>query len=148
MDAIQFLKQEHRKAKGAFAGLLEADPDKREELWEELQPELKAHEEIEEACLYGPLSEERLSDSSLSEWVTDEHQEEVDEVENLIEKTLHLDPKDDGWMKIVRQIHTALEAHIRREEDDIFPRISKAWEPEKLEKVGEEMSAMKVDSGR
>src|SRR5215467_11170412 len=56
MDAIQFLKQEHRKAKGAFAGLLEADPDKREELWEELQPELKAHEEIEEACLYGPLS--------------------------------------------------------------------------------------------
>jgi hemerythrin-like domain-containing protein len=146
MDAIQLLKREHQKAKAAFGALLEAEPAKRGAQWEELQPELKAHEEIEEACLYGPLSEERLSDEELAEWATDEHQEDVDEVESLIEKAQHLDPKEAGWIEIVREIHSALEAHIRREEDDIFPRIAKAWETPRLEKVGEEMRAMKIDS--
>jgi hypothetical protein len=146
MDAIAFLKQEHQKAKAAFGAMLEAAPAAREDQWVQLQPELRAHEEIEEACLYGPLSEERLSDRELSEWVTDDHREEVDEVEDLIEKAQHLDPKDEAWMEIVRQIHAALEAHIRREEDDIFPRIAVEWERPKLEKAGEEMSAMKVDS--
>ena len=43
MDAIEFLKHEHQKAKAAFAKLLEASPDERGALWKELQPELKAH---------------------------------------------------------------------------------------------------------
>jgi hypothetical protein len=58
MDAIQFIKHEHNKAKAAFAKLLEAAPAKRGDLWSELHPELTAHEEIEDACLYGPLLDE------------------------------------------------------------------------------------------
>jgi iron-sulfur cluster repair protein YtfE (RIC family) len=144
-DAIQFLKQEHQKAKAAFGKLLAAPPARRGELWEEIQPELKAHEEMEDACLYGPLAEERPSDAKLSEWVSDRHEEEVAEVESLIEKTKRLDPRDDRWFATIQQIHTALESHIRREEGDIFPRISKAWDHARLAKVAEEMSGMKGD---
>jgi hemerythrin-like domain-containing protein len=145
MDAIQFLKQEHQKAKTAFGKLLAAAPAKRGGLWEELQPELKAHEEIEDACLYGPLAAERPSDPKLSEWVSDKHEEEVAEVEGLIEKTERLDPQDDRWLATIQQIHSALENHIHQEEGEIFPRISKVWDQARLEKAGEEMNGMKVD---
>jgi hypothetical protein len=58
MDAIQFLKQEHQKAKAAFENVLKAGPASRGQLWTKLQPELETHEQIEDACLYAPLSRE------------------------------------------------------------------------------------------
>ena len=64
MDAIQFLKQEHEKAKAAFAKVLKAPPKTRGLLWAKLQPELEAHEQIEDTCLYEPLSRERWQDGS------------------------------------------------------------------------------------
>ena len=94
MDAIQFLMREHQKAKAAFAKVLTARPAEREALWDELQPELEAHEEIETQCLYDPLSEEGSSDSRLVEWVSDGHEEEVQKVEALIEEMEGLDPED------------------------------------------------------
>jgi iron-sulfur cluster repair protein YtfE (RIC family) len=145
MDAIQFIKQEHAKAKAAFGKLLEAAPAKRDALWNELKPELKAHEEIEDACLYGPLLDEGPSDNKLLEWVSDKHSDEVEKVENLIEKTESLDAKDVGWLTIVKEIHSALEQHILQEEGDIFPRIAQFWDQDKLKQSGEEMSEMKAE---
>ena len=39
-------------------------------------------------------------------------------------------------------MHASLESHIREEEQDIFPRISKAWDETKLEHAGTEMQEM------
>jgi hypothetical protein len=33
-------------------------------------------------------------------------------------------------------VHAGLESHIREEEQDIFPRISKAWDEAKLKQPG------------
>jgi iron-sulfur cluster repair protein YtfE (RIC family) len=142
MDAIQFLKQEHQKAKAAFAKLLEASPAQRGALWKELHPELKTHEAIEEACLYGPLEEEQPSDARLSEWVSDRHEEEVGEVEAMIKQTEQLEPASDAWLGTVRQIHSALESHIKQEEGEIFPRIGQVWDAGRLAKAGQEMTEM------
>ena len=149
MDAIQFIKQEHTKAKAAFATLLEAPPARRGAIWNELAPELKAHEEIEEACLYGPLLDEGPTDPKLVEWVSDKHSDEVEKVENLIEKTESLDPKDVGWLTIAKEIHSALEQHILQEEGEIFPRVAQFWDQDRLREAGEEMTEMKAEkSGR
>lgn len=145
MDAIQFLKQEHRKAKAAFGKLIEAAPTRRGELWQDLQPKLKAHEEIEQACLYGPLAAEHPSDSTVSDWIADGHENEVNEVEGLLGQSERLDPKDDLWLTTVHQIRTALENHIRQEEREIFPRISKVWDQSRRTAAGEQMSAMKAE---
>ena len=59
--------------------------------------------------------------------------------------TERLDPHGARFVIIIRQIRSALENHIRLEEDDIFPRIAKAWDQSRLEEAGEEMSGMKVD---
>jgi iron-sulfur cluster repair protein YtfE (RIC family) len=139
MDAIQFLKQEHQKAKRAFEKVLAAAPAQRGELWRELEPELRAHEKIEEQCLYGPIARDGASDPALSEWVSDRHQDEVHEVEGLIKETQDLDPEDGRWVATVRQIKAALEDHIRQEEQDIFPRIGQIWDGPRLEEAGREM---------
>ena len=142
MNAIQFLEREHEKAKVAFGKLMAAAPADRGRLWKTLQPELKAHEEIEEACLYGPIEEEGVDDEKLNEWVSDLHEEQVGEVDELIEQTEQLDPKEPSWLAIVRKIHDALAGHIRQEEGEIFPRIGKVWGAERLEKAGVQMSDM------
>lgn len=148
MNAIQFLEREHEKAKAAFGKLIAAAPADRGRLWKALQPELKAHEEIEEACLYGPIEGEGVDDEKLTEWVSDLHEEQVSEVEELIEQTEQLDATEPSWLATVRKIHDALAAHIRQEEGEIFPRIGKVWGADRLEKVGVQMSEMQGKAAR
>jgi iron-sulfur cluster repair protein YtfE (RIC family) len=144
MDAIQFLKQEHQKAKAAFEDVLKAAPASRGQLWTKLQPELEGHEQIEDACLYEPLSRDgSKADSKLAEW-RKKHQHEVDKVEGLIKELAKLDPEDASWLTKLKAVHTSLENHIREEEQDIFPRISKAWDQTKLEHAGAKMQEMKA----
>lgn len=148
MDAIEFLQQEHQKAKRALEALLAAAPEERGALWAEVKPELKAHEKIEEQCLYGPIARDGASNPALSEWVSDRHQDEVYEVEGLIKETEGLDPHDGRWLASVRQIRTALENHIRQEEQDIFPRIGRLWDRTRLEEAGREMRQSKAEKAR
>ena len=143
MDAIQFLKQEHQTAKAAFDKVLQASPETRGDLWEKLSPELKAHEQIEDACLYEPLSREAGGkDPKLAEW-REEHQEEVDEVEGLIDEIEDLAPEDEEWLAKVKNVHASLKTHIQEEEGEIFPRISKVWDAARLEQAGTKMNEMK-----
>lgn len=144
MDAITFLEQEHEKAKAAFAELLEAPPAERGRRWKALQPELKSHEELEEACLYGPIESDGVGDDELSSWVSDRHEEQVREVEGLIGRTERLEPEEPRWLATVRQIHDALERHIQEEQGEIFPRIARAWDRARLERAGAEMADMKT----
>ena len=77
MDAIQFLKQEHQTAKAAFEKVLQASPKTGGDLWQKLSPELEAHEQMEDACLYEPLSREAGGkDPKLAEW-RQKHQAEL-----------------------------------------------------------------------
>jgi hemerythrin-like domain-containing protein len=144
MDAIKFLEQEHEKAKAVLGKLLEAPPAERGRRWKALRPELKAHEALEEACLYGPVESEGVADAKLSGWVSDRHEEQVREVERLIEQTERLQPEEARWLATVRQIHDALQRHIQEEEGEIFPRIARAWDRDRLERAGAEMRDMQA----
>ena len=137
MDAIQFLKQEHQKAKAGFEELLKAAPEARGELWTKLQPELAVHEKIEDADLYEPLSHDAgKGDSTLAET-------EVDKFEGLLKEMGKLDPREAPWLTKLKAVHANLETHIREEEQDIFPRISKVWDEKRLERAGTAMREMK-----
>jgi hemerythrin-like domain-containing protein len=145
MNAIQFLKQEHQTAKAAFEKVLQASPTKRGDLWEELTPELEAHEEIEDACLHEPLAREAAGkDEKLAEW-REEHQAQVDEVEDLIGEIDELDPEGAEWLAMVKKVHESLANHIQEEEGEIFPRISKVWDEARLVKAGKKMQEMKEE---
>lgn len=145
MDAIKFLKQEHKKAKAAFEKVLKARPEKRGDLWEELTPELKAHEQIEDACLYEPLAEEAQGKDSLLAGWRQKHDAEVKKVEGLVSEIEDLDSEEAEWLGKVKEVHASLETHIEEEEGDIFPRISKVWDKARLEEAGADMDEMKKD---
>jgi iron-sulfur cluster repair protein YtfE (RIC family) len=146
MGALQFLKQEHEKARAAFENVLKAAPEKRGQLWTKLQPELETHEQIEDAYLYEPLSHDTgKADSKLADW-RKKHQNEVDKVEGLIKEMGKLDPEDASWLTKLKAVHASLESHIREEEQDIFPRISKVWNEAKLKQAGTDMKEMKAKS--
>jgi len=143
MDAIQFLKQEHQKAKAAFGKVLQAEPDKRGALWADLKPELEAHEQIEDACLYEPLSHDvGPKDSKLAAW-RQQHRVEIHKIEGLIKSMDRLLPEDARWLSTAQDIHSSLASHIREEEDNIFPSISKVWDETRLKRAGNEMEKMK-----
>ena len=148
MNAIQFLKQEHQTAKAAFEKVLKAKPETRGQLWTALEPELKAHEQIEDTCLYQPISREAgKTDSTLADW-RKKHQDEVKKVEGLIKGMASLDPENASWLSKLKEVHASLEEHIEEEEQDIFPRISKVWDEGRLAQAGAEMKEMKAKHSR
>jgi hemerythrin-like domain-containing protein len=148
MNAIEFLKHEHQTAKAAFAKVLDAAPEKRGELWKRLTPELKAHEQIENAGLYQPLSRDAATkDSRLAGW-RQQHQAEVEKVEGLMTEIERLRPEEQQWLTKVKEVHSSLETHIKEEEGEIFPRIGQVWDVERLDRSGREMSEMKSKKAR
>src|SRR5690242_20204279 len=51
VDAVQFLHEEHQKVRERFAAIEAAPGAQRQQLWQQLEPELKIHEEIEDTYL-------------------------------------------------------------------------------------------------
>jgi hemerythrin-like domain-containing protein len=141
MQAIQLLKQDHGKAKAAFQEIEAAAASQRGALWAKLRPELEMHEKKEETYLYGPAARDAQADRSLKEWETTHHRE-VAEAEGLIKTISHLDATDAKWLETVKKLHGALEQHIRKEEQEIWPKIERAWGPARLESAGSQMAAM------
>ena len=142
MQAIQFLKQEHGKAKAAFQEIEGAPAGQRRALWTKLRPELELHEKMEEQHLYGPAAREVQADRSLAEYEAAHHRE-VQEAEGLIKQIDRLDPSGDAWLATVKKLRGALEQHIRKEEQEIWPKIEQAWDAARLEEAGRQMAAMK-----
>ena len=142
MQAIQLLKQEHGKAKAAFQEIETAPAARRATLWGKLRPELELHEKMEETCLYAPVAREVQVDPSLAAWETT-HMHEVQEAEGLIKEIDRLDPAADAWLATVKKLRGALEQHIRKEEQEAWPKIERVWDSARLEEAGRQMESMK-----
>jgi hypothetical protein len=143
MNAIELLKTEHEKAKRAFGEIQAASADQRAQLWEKLAPELKVHEQMEDAALYGPVAQDLGStDETFTEWQA-HHQDEVSEAEALMQEIDALDATSDEWVEKVEELQEALEHHIDEEEGDIWPQIQQAWDRSRLERAGDEMEIVK-----
>jgi hemerythrin-like domain-containing protein len=147
MNAIQFLKQQHEEAKRGFEELESSSEAQRGQLWSALKPELELHEQIEETCLYGPVAQESARDNVLEQWPK-QHHAEIDKASQLIRSISGLEPRDRAFLDQVKQLHSALDQHIRTEEQEIWPRIERAWDSARLDRAGAEMESMKRDKGK
>src|SRR4029453_14098281 len=115
MNAVQFLKQEHEKAKAEFEKVLKASPTTRGDLWKQLVPELEVHEQIEDACLYEPIARDAAGrDTLIAAW-RDEHQAKGEKAADLIEEIEDLEPESKEWLAMVTELHASLQAHIQEE---------------------------------
>jgi len=145
MNAIKFLKKQHEEAKAGFEKIEQASEGQRGQLWKDLSPKLKLHEQMEEKCLYGPVFKD-AKEPALASW-PERHAAEVDEAEQLIGTITRRSPQESAWLQDVTRLRDALEEHIQEEEDDIWPEIEKVWDRAQLEDAGKKMEAMKTKGG-
>lgn len=141
-DALGLLKEMHDEAKATFLEILSMPiTEPRQTLWNQLEPVLKVHEQMEDKYLFGPLADELAAGSELADWEA-KHDREVNEVDELIASLDGLNPINPPWTDTLREIHTKLSNHIKEEETDIFPRIRNTWDSDRLAKSRADMVKM------
>ena len=109
---------------GEAAALLhraKANPAKRAELWPVIRQELISHERAEIRVLYPMLRD--LPDTRA---LADHHDREASELEALIDRIHHLDPRTAAWANLFDDLIDMVERHVSEEESEIFPRANEA----------------------
>jgi predicted nuclease with TOPRIM domain len=139
MNALDWLKNEHAKAKEKFAEIEGAAAAGRGELWDKLEPELEVHEIVERMHLYGPVARTSEARGTKLEAWDKRHTEEVDEVKDVIGTMADADPAGDEWLANLREVKSLLEEHIGEEENEIWPEIRRIWDAARLEDAGTKM---------
>jgi hemerythrin superfamily protein len=141
-DAIEMLKEDHRKVEKLFTQFEKTDRDDVEActgIVAEACAALKVHAALEEELFY-PAARAALEDDGDTALI-DEALVEHDSVKQLIARIEGLDPSDPMYAASFTVLAEYIKHHVKEEEGEIFPKIKKA----KLdaEELGADMRARK-----
>ena len=123
---------EHRLVEKLFDQLLATDEGemlKREALLTKLAYALNKHAIEEENVIYPALSEAAFADQA--KHLAGEHLE----AKTFVYDLRRISSKDPQWLGKARELWTRLEAHMREEEDEIFPAFHGALSSEENAKL-------------
>ncbi len=139
IDVLQFLEDEHEKAKAVFKKLEEAEGAAAAELWTQLKDMLSGHEEREETLFYPSLKKEPDAKDLILEAYQEHHVMDL-----LIEEISNLEPTDEVWAPKIKVLQENTEHHIEEEESELFPKVRKIWDAARREQVGRQMQEAKA----
>lgn len=139
MNAIEMLKSQHREVEDLFERIGEASGLTKERLFIQLADMLAIHTAIEERSFYPRVKAEE-TDELLEESVQEHLQ-----VKRLLADLLDMETDSPEFDAKCRVMQEQLEHHIEEEESELFPTARKVFEPEVLDDIGEEMSAIEDD---
>lgn len=142
MEATKLLKQDHNKVKKILEELLETTARakvKRRELLETLKQELQIHEKVEEKLFYPKLKKGDSKEEIIEAY------EEHHVVDVLLAEIENTEFNDESWKAKVTVLQENLLHHIKEEENEIFPKAHKKLGEKALNKMGEEIKAMKQE---
>jgi hemerythrin superfamily protein len=143
MDALELLRQDHDTVRGLFdqfnAAKESEDTQQMAQVFEQLVTELKIHTAIEEEVFY---PEAREVGGEAEELVL-EGVEEHHVVDQLIEEIEGLDPSDERWAAKVTVLIENVDHHAEEEEEELFPKLRKAFGDERLQRMGDELEEAK-----
>jgi hemerythrin superfamily protein len=131
MKATSLLEKQHRKVEAIFKKLSSGNPDA--PMWlSPLADDLIAHMSIEQTIFYPAIR-------SIKEDLVLESYEEHALAELALKRLLATDPHDVTFHAKVTTLKELIEHHVKEEEDELFPKVEKAFGDEKLEALGKEM---------
>ena len=137
MDALTFLKQQHREVEELFKMAEQAEgATEKEQIFLQIADDLAMHATLEEKIFYPAV---------LSERTQDELQEALQEhlqVKRLLADMLDLEPTDERFDAKLKVLKEEVEHHVEEEEGEMFKTIKKEQAKEALEALGAEMEAM------
>jgi hemerythrin superfamily protein len=138
MNAIQLLKNDHKKVEKIFADL-ENKADDRRALFPELDRRLTVHAEIEEKIFYpAAKAAEPTRDLVL------ESLEEHKQIKMVLADLEHTDMRTAEWDADLKVLKEDVMHHVGEEEDELFPKIQKLLSKEQLEELGTRMEELKM----
>ncbi|HEX8247247.1 MAG TPA: hemerythrin domain-containing protein [Pyrinomonadaceae bacterium] len=139
MNAIQLLKDDHRKVERLFQKV-KADQEgkQHQELFEQIKAELEVHTHIEETIFYPKLKEEKELEDIVLEGIEEHHQAKMflRELSNLKEDSEKFEPK----LKVLMEDITH---HVQEEEGEMFPKVEEVFDETTLKELGAQMDAEK-----
>jgi hemerythrin-like domain-containing protein len=145
-NAIQLLKEDHRKVKDLLSQLVEttARAEKtRRQLLEKIEMELSAHTRIEEEIFYPAFKEAGSAEhSKLYYEAFEEHRAVEEMVLPDLKKTEPKSEKFSGRAKVLKEL---VEHHADEEEKEMFKLAKQSMSNEELLELGERMEARKLE---
>jgi hemerythrin superfamily protein len=145
MNAIQLLKDDHKKVKGLLAELVATTArgtKKRSQLLATIAKELRAHVQIEEEIFYPAFKAagEKSDDDQMYFEALEEHRAAGELVLPDLERTEPGSDKFSGRAKVLKEL---IEHHAGEEEKDMFPRARKLMSVAELNALGAQMAVRK-----
>ncbi|MFI6287987.1 hemerythrin domain-containing protein [Streptomyces sp. NPDC051018] len=140
-NVIEELTADHRELEQLFARieLVPVGDRERRELADELTVELVRHSVTEERYLY-PAVREHIDGGDAP---ADKGLEEHAMVEELLKELEHRPADDPLFDDLVAKLRLEVGAHVRDEEERLFPRLAAATTPQALDDLGDEIREAK-----
>ena len=143
MDAFSLLKEDHRKVEELFEQLESASGQAKMRVFEQIKTELELHTHIEETIFYPALEEPKQTHD-----LTLEAYEEHDVVKKLLQELSRAKSANEEWEAKAKVLQENVEHHVEEEENELFPKASKALGSEEIETLGEQMESEKMRKQR
>ena len=146
MDALNFLKHQHREVEALFKKTMKAEtPLERQSLFRQIDRDLRVHSVIEEELFYPELrlraerSEERLEVSIAFE--------EHGLVKSTIQGIEQLDPAQEQFVAKLNVLMQLVQHHVDEEESAMFKIAHKVFTKEELEALGNQLAEAASQAG-
>ena len=140
MDALELLKQDHKKVKDLFEQI-ESTEDQKEmrRIFGEIDSELETHARIEEEVFYPAMQKhQQLKDMVL------EAIEEHKEVKTLLREIKNLKSDNEEFESKLSDLMENVEHHAEEEEEEkMFPKVREIVSKSDLEALGQELEQAK-----
>ena len=139
MDALELLKQDHKKVKELFEQAEEAEGEEQEKIFEQIKTELDTHARIEETVFYPAVQEhEELKDMVL------ESLEEHKQIKTLLREMDNLASDSEKFEPKLKVLMENVEHHAEEEEEGkMFPKLRQIMGKQKLEQLGADLEEAK-----
>ena len=141
MNAIELLKEDHKKVSGIFAQLEETTEraeKTRTELFTKLKQELDVHAHIEETIFYPSIKREAETRE-----ITLEGFEEHKVIKNLLADIEQADPTTEQWTAKLKVLKENVEHHVEEEEGEMFKGAREVLTAQQIEEMGARMEEEK-----
>jgi iron-sulfur cluster repair protein YtfE (RIC family) len=136
MDALELLKEDHRKVKSLFQRAETAEASELGQICEQINKELEMHAHIEETVFYPAMQKyDELKD------MVEESLEEHEEIKNLL---ADMSADDDELESKLEELKETVEHHAEDEEEgEMFPKIRQLLNQQELQRLGEQLQDAK-----
>ncbi len=139
MNAIELLKEDHEKVSELFKQVKATeDGKKHHQLFEKIKDELETHAHIEETVFYPTIIKEAEIKDIVLEGI-----EEHKQVKTLLREIPNLSDESEKFEAKLKVLMENVEHHVEEEEDEMFPKVKKAFDNSALDELGAQLEAAK-----